>query len=246
MTAEEYFGRWMKVIDINEMSKVLNALRKVNHDRLCPEFSNIFRAFELCKYDDCKVVFLSKDPYPQKEVATGLAFGNKISTKALSPSLEVLKECCINYEIPHGPIDFDITLESWAKQGVLLLNSALTCETGKIGSHINMWRQFIAKLLKNLSIHNTGLYYVLFGSQAQTFTPYISKDYNTIVEVKHPAYYARMNQTMPYNIFTDINKYLEGKYGTAIEWYHELNNLNISNNERKEINDYDFFWPCSL
>lgn len=61
MTAEEYFGRWMRVIDINEMSKVLNVLRKVNHDRLCPEFSNIFRAFELCKYDDCKVVFLSQD-----------------------------------------------------------------------------------------------------------------------------------------------------------------------------------------
>lgn len=61
MTAEEYFGRWMRVLDMNEMAKVLNALGKVNPDKLCPEYPNIFRAFELCKYDDCKVVFLGQD-----------------------------------------------------------------------------------------------------------------------------------------------------------------------------------------
>lgn len=246
MTIQEYFGNWLKVIDSYEMNRVLHIIKGINPEILCPAYSDIFKAFNLCPYDKCKVVFLAQDPYPQKGVATGIAFGNKPDTEILSPSLEVIKESCINYELPHNPIEFDITLESWAKQGILMLNSALTCEVGRVSSHVNIWRQFISKLLKNLSIHNIGLYYVLFGSQAQTFTPYISKDYNTIVEVKHPAYYARANQIMPYNIFTDINKYLEGKYGTAIEWYHELNNLNISNNERKEINDYDFFWPCSL
>lgn len=222
MTAKEYFGRWASVIDITELTKVLNMLKRINQDKLCPDYHNIFRAFELCKYEDCKVIFLGMDPYPQKGVATGILFGNKPDTIQLSPSLEVIKESCINYEIPHNPIEFDITLESWAKQGILMINSALTCEIGKVGSHVNLWRPFMSKLLKNLSEYNTGIIYVLFGSQAKTFKPYINKNYNDIIEVEHPAYFARTNQIMPYSIFTDINKLLKDKYGTTIKWYHEL------------------------
>lgn len=222
MTIEEYFGRWLSVMDIPEMTKVLNEIRKINPDRLCPEYSDIFKAFELCKYEDCKAVFIFQDPYPQRGVATGVACGNKSDTVELSPSLEVLKESCINYEIPHGPVEFDITLESWAKQGILMLNSALTCEVGRVNSHVMMWRPFISKLLKNLSKHETGIIYVLFGSQAKTFKPYINKDYNDIIEVEHPAYFARTGQTMPYSIFTDVNNLLKDKYGTTIKWYHEF------------------------
>lgn len=234
MTVEEYFGRWIKVLDMNEIVRVLNVLRKINPDRLCPEYHNIFRAFKLCKYDDCKVVFLGQDPYSQKGVATGILFGNKSGTQELSSSLKIVKDSCINYEIPHDFIEFDITLESWAKQGILMINSALTCEVGKVGSHINLWRPFISKLLKNLSKYETGIIYVLFGSQARAFKPYINKNFNDIIEVEHPAYFARTNQIMPYNIFTDINKLLKGKYGTTIEWYHELLTINTNNNERKE------------
>lgn len=222
MSIEEYFGRWMKVIDTKEMARVLNTLGKMNLDKLCPEYPNIFKAFELCKYDDCKVIFLGQDPYPQKGVATGILFGNKLGTKELSPSLKVIKESCVNYEIPHGPIEFDITLESWAKQGILMINSALTCEVGKVSSHVNLWRPFISKLFKNLSEHETGMLYVLFGSQAKTFIPYIDKRYNDIIEVEHPAYFARTGQIMPYSTFTDINKLLKDKYNTTIKWYHNL------------------------
>lgn len=61
MTAEEYFGRWMRVIDRIELTKVLTALHRVKKENLCPEYSNIFKAFKLCPYDDCKVVFLGQD-----------------------------------------------------------------------------------------------------------------------------------------------------------------------------------------
>lgn len=222
MTAREYFGRWISVIDTVELTKVLNRLKSVDLDRLCPDYCNIFKAFELCKYENCKVVFLGMDPYPQKGVATGILFGNKPKTEELSPSLEVIKESCINYEIPHNPIEFDVTLESWAKQGILMINSALTCEVGKSGSHVNLWRPFVSKLLKNLSEHNTGMIYVLFGSQAKTFKPYINKCYNDIIEVEHPAYFARVGKIMPYSVFTNINKLLKDRYNTTIEWYYEL------------------------
>lgn len=220
MTFDEYFGRWSKVIDKVELYKILAILHRIKNN-ICPEYNNIFRAFNLCKYDDCKVVFIGQDPYPQRGVATGILFGNnKTNNENLSPSLEVIKECVINFEIPHKIITFDNSLESWAKQGILMLNSALTCEVNKVGSHTNLWRPFITKLIKNLSCE-TGLIYVLFGYNAKTLKPYIDENYNDIIEVEHPAYYARLNKTMPYNVFTDINKLLKNRYNTTIKWYNE-------------------------
>lgn len=225
MTIEEYFGRWMRVIDKKELILIMNELKKINPTVLCPSMRNVFRAFELCKYDDCRVVFLGQDPYPQKGVATGILFGNRKETPddKLSPSLEVIKECAIDYTVPHAPIDFDITLESWAKQGILMINSALTCKINEVGSHVNMWRPFVSKLLKNLSEKESGIIYVLFGRQAQTFKPYIRKDYNFIIEIEHPAYFARTKTIMPHRVFTDIDKILKDYYNTKIVWYNEFN-----------------------
>lgn len=72
---------------------------------------------------------LGQDPYPQKGVATGILFGNRkeVDEDNLS-SLNVVKEAAINFEVPHYCITFDQTLESWAKQGILMINSALTVD----------------------------------------------------------------------------------------------------------------------
>ena len=223
MTIEEYFGDWMKVLDKTEAMKIMGWLRTVNPNTLCPALPNVFRAFKLCPYNKCRVVFIGQDPYPQKGVATGVLFGNSKNTPEdkLSPSLQVVKESAINYEIPHNPLVFDNTLESWAKQGILMINSALTCEVNRVGSHVNEWRPFVSKLLKNLSTRETGIIYVLFGQQAQTLKPYIDDRYNDIIEVEHPAFFARTNQIMPYSVFTRVNDLLYGRYGEKIEWYKE-------------------------
>jgi uracil-DNA glycosylase len=223
MTIEEYFGDWMKVLDRAETMKIMGWLKTVNPNILCPALPNIFRAFKLCTYADCRIVFIGQDPYPQKDVATGILFGNNAETPEdkLSPSLEVIKESVINYEVPHNPIIFDNTLESWAKQGVLMINSALTCELNRIGSHVNVWRPFVSKLIKNLSIKETDIIYVLFGKQAQTLKPYIDDKHNDIIEIEHPAYYARTNKIMPHNLFTKINNLLYNKYREKINWYEE-------------------------
>nr|DAI45438.1 MAG TPA: hypothetical protein [Bacteriophage sp.] len=223
MTPQEYFGDWIKVIDFNELNIVLGKLKDINPEDICPQPGNVFRAFKLCPYKELRVVFLGQDPYPQRGVATGILFGNKERTPEdkLSPSLEIIKECCINYGVPHGPIDFDNTLESWAKQGILMINSALTCKVNEIGSHVMLWRKFIVALLKNLSYRDPGLIYVLFGKQAQTFEPYIDSKYNHIIKVEHPAYFARANKIMPCSVFIDINKLLKDQYGETIKWYTE-------------------------
>ena len=223
MTIEEYFGDWIKVIDKVEANNVMKRIVKESKIKtILPSVSNIFKAFQLCPYNDLRVVFVGQDPYPQKGVATGILFGNRSDTKEedLSPSLKVIKECAINFEIPHNSVIFDPTLESWARQGILMINSALTVELGKVGSHVMLWRPFISSLLKNLSVCNTGIVYVLFGSQAQTFKPYIGK-FNTIMCIEHPAYFARMGKKMPHEVFTNISKIVKEIYGVPIEWYKE-------------------------
>lgn len=219
MTLEEYFGRWMRVIDKRELESVLSKLGpEYKRKPICPAQSNVFKAFEVCPYDKLKVVMLGQDPYPQKGVATGILFGNKEGTRDedLSPSLQIIKEAAINFEIPHNCIIFDPTLESWAKQGILMINSALTVEMNKIGSHVMLWRPFIASLLKKLSENETGIIYVLFGKQAQTFKPYINKKFNTVLEENYPAY-----EAMPHTVFEQISKLTKGMYGMPITWYQE-------------------------
>lgn len=220
MQLNEYFGDWLKVIDLKELSTVITRINSVYDVKpVVPAYTNIFKAFTLCSMKDCKAVFLGQDPYPQKDVATGILFGNKKGTIELSPSLEVVKEAVIDYEMPHPPIKFDVTLESWARQGILMINSAFTCEMNKAGSHNMLWRPFVSKLLTNLSNQETGLIYVLFGTQAQTFEPYINKRLNSVIKVNHPAYYARTNTKMPHYIFKEFNKLIKDKYGIPIKWY---------------------------
>ena len=224
MTLEEYFGRWMRVIDKEELESILSKLEpEYKRKPICPAQSNVFKAFEVCPYDELKVVMLGQDPFPQKGVATGILFGNKEGTRDedLSPSLQIIKEAAINFEIPHNCIIFDSTLESWAKQGILMINSALTVEMNKVGSHVMLWRPFIASLLKNLSENETGIIYVLFGKQAQTFKPYINKQLNTVLEENHPAYFARTGEAMPHTVFEQISKLTKGIYGIPITWYQE-------------------------
>lgn len=224
MTLDEYFGDWMKVIDRTELNNVMAKVgQEYRKKPICPNQSDVFRAFELCPLKDLKVVMLFQDPYPQKGVATGIAIGNRKEANEdnLSPSLKVVKEAAINFEVPHYCITFDQTLESWVKQGILMINSALTVEMNRIGSHVMLWRSFISKLLKNLSDYDTGIVYVLFGKQAQTFKPYINEKFNHVFEVEHPAYFTRNGKKMSHELFVNISNTVKGIYGVPLEWYKE-------------------------
>lgn len=220
MNLDTYLGDWVKYIDKRELGLILNQLEKEYKTKSVePGQSNVFRAFHLCQYRDLRTVFLGMDPYPQKGVATGILFGNKQPDNNLSPSLEVLKECVIDYTSPANNIIFDNSLEEWSKQGVLMLNSALTVETNKIGSHMTLWRPFISLLLKEISNSNSGIIFVLFGQQAQSFAPYINSVTNNIIKVRHPSYYVRTGEKMPKEWFMEVNKLLEEKYGEKINWF---------------------------
>lgn len=203
MTAEEYFGDWLEVIDREELAKMTAWIKTQNPSTLCPAPRNIFRAFRMCSLENCKVVMVGQDPYPQKGVATGVLFGNDKDTPKVSPSLEVIRKAAMNGETGI----FDITMESWARQGVLMINSALTCEVDNVGSHYDMWKPFVYKLIKNISKKKPDVIFVLFGSQAQILKKVIVGQ-QPILEAKHPAYFARFGRPMPPDVFIEMNEIL--------------------------------------
>lgn len=212
MSLIERLGNWYNVFDKEELNYVLNQLRVLyKTDTIMPASNSIFKTFEICPFDKCKVIMLFQDPYPQKNVATGIAVGNAVTATSLSPSLRKLKEA-----VPDLSEDFDNTLESWCKQGVLMLNSSLTVKVDKPNSHALLWRPFISSFLEKYSECNEAIIYVLFGNQAQTFKPYIKNSLLTL-ETKHPAYLVRSKQPMP-NVFSVINNTLVATNKTPINW----------------------------
>lgn len=220
MTIQEYFGDWSEVLDLKEADRIIRKLSASSHT-VCPPVRDIFKAFRMCPLSRLRVVILCQDPYPQKGVATGIALANCQGTERLSPSLEVLRESVIDYTIPHGRINFDSSLEKWEAQGVLMLNSALSCEAGKTGSHTLLWMPFIRTLLTRLSCYQTGIVYVLMGTVAQSFSPCINRQSNHVIHIRHPSFYARTGSAMPSDIWREINTILIGQNGYGIEWYQE-------------------------
>lgn len=225
MTQKEYFGDWYNLINIHELNTILSKIS--SQHSICPLSKDIFKAFHLCPVKNLRVVIIGMDPYStlrnNKPVATGIAFGNTFDTpeEYYSPSLDILRESVIDFTKPHRNINFDASLESWENQGVLMLNTALTCKTGKTGSHSLLWRPFTKSLLLNLSKCTSGIVYVLMGSSAQSFEPYINKMFNHIIRIRHPSYYARTKTKMPSDIWKQINNILIGQNGYGIDWYKE-------------------------
>lgn len=215
MTAEEYFKDWIKVFDKQELAKIMKWLPK---EGICPERKDVFKAFRILPYNKCRQIWIGMDPYPQKGVATGLLFANKAGTVNLSPSLEIIKDAIIDYTIPKDTIRFDITMESIAKQGVLLLNSALTCAIGDVGSHTSIWRPFISKFIQNMTSVNSGLVFILFGNQAKSFKDDI-KGFQHILVERHPAYYARQGTPMSSNVFIEANRLSEELNNITLKYY---------------------------
>ena len=177
-----------------------------------PDKKDIFKAFKMTPFDDVKVVILGQDPYFDGS-ATGLAFANKDDSLRMSPSLEKIKEC-IEKENGMLHLDFDITLESWANQGVLLLNTALTVEKYKPNSHLDVWKKFTATILSTLTIKKDPIHFCLWGKKAQEYEQWLLTEAHYVHKFQHPAYAARQNIDWNCNHFKKINSQLKKK----IQW----------------------------
>jgi uracil-DNA glycosylase len=151
-----------------------------------PKKSDTFRALQLTDFNDVKVVIIGQDPYHQKNQANGLAFAVNSGVKP-PPSLKnIFRELVDDLMVP---IDQNNgTLIGWAKQGVLLLNTALTVREGEPESHLEVWRPFTDAIITALNKREKRMVFLLWGNYAKNkkkLFGYGSK--HAILEAGHPS-----------------------------------------------------------
>jgi|TARA_R110000772_G_scaffold130551_3_gene238814 uracil-DNA glycosylase len=204
---------WKRVLApyINGLSfdHIMNTLLdNVNNGRrFTPMFKDTFNAFIECPYKETKVVIVGQDPYPQLGVADGIAFSCSKKDKA-EKSLQYINKA----------IDTEHTdLRCWSNQGVLLINTALTVEVNKIGSHYAIWKSFTEYLFETLNRHNKDLVFILMGKKAEEWAPLLSN--MKIFKVAHPASAAyKGGEWDCKDVFNNVNLELEKQGKTCIEW----------------------------
>ena len=205
----------------SDFDKVLETLYKMREDgkRFTPPLKQVFRAFEECPVNKLKVIMIGQDPYPHFGVADGLAFSCSNTGKP-QPSLKNIFEAIDSTVYDNERREYNPDLTRWANQGVLLLNSALTCQVDKVGSHYAVWKDFIAYVMDILNFIDSGLIFVLMGKQAQELEGLIG-DHHHVIKVSHPASAAYTKTVWDCgNMFNEINKIINGQNGPEfkINW----------------------------
>lgn len=171
----------------SDFTKTLETLFNLREDgkRFTPPLKYVFRALEECPVNDLKVVIIGQDPYPYLNVADGIAFSCSITGKP-QPSLQKMFEEIERTVYQAYPSHQDPDLTRWSKQGVLMLNTALTCQVDKVGSHYDIWQPFLNYMLDMLSLTSSGLIFCLLGAKAQEFESLITPSHY-VLKASHPA-----------------------------------------------------------
>jgi uracil-DNA glycosylase len=203
-----------------EFEKIIIHLYKesISGKRFTPKLKDLFKAFEMCPYDDLKVVIIGQDPYPNVNVADGIAFSCSY-TREHQPGLKYMLDE-VNATVYDGyNVSTDPDLTRWSKQGVLLLNVALTTTVGKIGEHYLIWQPFIAYVLDILTWNNPGLVYIYMGKKAVEWKDAVN-DTNYKFELLHPAsgFYSNQGKWDSQGVFVKTKQILKENNNFDIEW----------------------------
>jgi uracil-DNA glycosylase len=186
--------------------------------RFTPPLRDIFRAFKECPYDDLKVVIVGQDPYPTINVADGIAFSCS-KTMRLQPSLKFMLDE-VNRTVYNGDsVSNNPDLTRWSRQGILMLNTALTTEIGKIGKHYDIWKPMLNYLFDYLSNYNNGLVYIYMGKEARTWADSVNDNCFKLF-CSHPAsaVYSKFRRWDSQNVFHTAQKVVEENYKYLILW----------------------------
>ncbi len=181
-----------------------------------PPGGRIFRAFDLCPFPEVRVVILGQDPYHGAGQANGLCF-SVFPQVAQPPSLgNIFQE--LRTDLGREP-HTDSSLESWAQQGVLLLNSTLTVRSGQPTSHAGRgWETFTDAVLNILGTEKSGLVFILWGSYAQRKGSFLDEQRHLIIKSPHPSPLSSYRGFFGSRPFSRTNAYLASQGKPVIDW----------------------------
>ncbi|MFT4808341.1 MAG: uracil-DNA glycosylase [Paraglaciecola sp.] len=182
-----------------------------------PPREDVFNAFNLTELDKVNVVILGQDPYHGPNQAHGLCFSVLPSVKIPPSLVNMYKELATDisgFTVPqHG------FLESWAEQGVLLLNTVLTVEQAQAHSHAKIgWERFTDTVIQQLSEHCNGLVFLLWGSHAQKKGQVIDKQKHYVLSAPHPSPLSAYRGFFGCKHFSQANNILEQQGKSLINW----------------------------
>ena len=181
-----------------------------------PESANIFNAFNSTPLDKIKVVILGQDPYHGPRQAHGLCFSVQPGIAVPPSLLNMYKEleADVGFKIPaHG------YLQTWANQGVLLLNATLTVEQGNAGAHQGRgWETFTDRAIQLVSEQCSGVVFLLWGSYAQKKAVLVDAKKHLILKAPHPSPLSAYRGFFGSKHFSKANAYLQQQGKSPIEW----------------------------
>lgn len=181
-----------------------------------PPGRQIFRAFDVCPFEQVKVVILGQDPYHGPRQANGLCFSVNDDEKMPPSLVNIFKEIQSDLGKPVPPTG---NLERWARQGVLLLNATLTVRASSPGSHQNKgWEEFTDAVIRKVSDEKMNVVFMLWGAYAQKKGQVIDRQRHLVLQAAHPSPYSAANGFFGCRHFSKANAYLKSKGMEEIDW----------------------------
>lgn len=181
-----------------------------------PDKYKIFEALKLTDYEDVKIVILGQDPYHGPNQAHGLAFSVSLGVPIPPSLLNIYKELerDINFRIPnHG------YLVDWSKQGVLLLNTALTVRAGMANSHRGKgWEVFTDQVIRHLSLREKPMVFLLWGKNAAEKEALIDTSKHLVLKAPHPSPLSAHRGFLGCGHFSKANEFLIKNSIAPIKW----------------------------
>ena len=200
---------------MHDLKQFLRA-EKDNHKVIYPHSSNWFHALETTPLESVKVVILGQDPYHQPGQAHGLCFSVKPGVKTPPSLVNIYKELASDLGIK--PVNHGY-LESWARQGVLLLNAVLTVEDSKANSHQGRgWEQFTDRVIATINEQRSNVVFMLWGSYAQKKGSVINTSKHLVLKAPHPSPLSAHRGFLGCRHFSQANRYLEAHGQSPIQW----------------------------
>ena len=206
---------WKDIILNSNLLPEKNFLNNVinNSETYYPNSEHVFRCFSYFNIEETKVVILGQDPYHIRRTSNGIMFWYQQYKKDTTITKKYRKR--LNNDMGHGLSDY--TLEKWAKQGVLLLNTSLTVKENKPNSHKKIWIKFTNDIINYINQRCKNIIFVTWGAYRYNMLEGIDKDKHKLIISSHPSplsYYKKLKEYTSFEgskPFSKINSILSDK-----------------------------------